>query len=309
MASRIPPSLAGSAHRANILKMWRHAIAVRVGRFNEVEQCAMRSPRASLGFSPLRPPVAKPPSKKPRPRDVMGTAATVKPRAVHSGQATVAAVAAKATPVKATPVKATQAKATLAKATPAKATPAKATPAKATQAKATQAKATQAKVLPAKVLPAKASPAKVTPAKVMPPAKASRASPTVAVGVKAAGASSPAAAAAPATSAPHSPKSVVGEMGGVVEECGTGGAKGAVEELRKAFLFQTRPCCLSTLMISVPPALPPALPFLFPSFLPFHFFSLLNQSTFRIPLVWLPSISLHSHPSLAPSVLFLMPLA
>ncbi|CAI6009495.1 unnamed protein product [Closterium sp. NIES-65] len=180
MASRIPPSLAGSAHRANILKMWRHAIAVRVGRFNKVEQCTMRSPRASLGFSPLRPqPVAKPPSKKPRPRDVMGTAATVKPKAVHSGQATVAAVAAKATPVKATPVKATQAKATLAKATPAKATPAKATPAKATQAKATQAKATQAKALPAKVLPAKASPAKVTPA-----------------------------------------KSVVGEMGGVVEECG-----------------------------------------------------------------------------------------
>ncbi|CAI5938158.1 unnamed protein product [Closterium sp. NIES-64] len=60
--------------------MWRRAIAWRVGRFSEKEQCALRSPRASLGFSPLRPkPVAKPPSKKPRPRDVMGTAAAVKP--------------------------------------------------------------------------------------------------------------------------------------------------------------------------------------------------------------------------------------
>ncbi|CAI5984075.1 unnamed protein product [Closterium sp. NIES-64] len=88
--------------------MWRRAIAWRVGRFSEKEQCALRSPRASLGFSPLRPkPVAKPPSKKPRPRDVMGTAAAVKPRAVHSGQATVAAATAKATPAKATEAKPT----------------------------------------------------------------------------------------------------------------------------------------------------------------------------------------------------------
>ncbi|CAI5995682.1 unnamed protein product [Closterium sp. NIES-65] len=148
--------------------MWRHAIAVRVGRLNKVEQCTIRSPRASLGFSPLRPkPVAKPPSKKPRPRDVMGTAAAVKPRAVHSGQATVAAAAAKATPVKATPVKATQAKAT---------------PAKATQAKATEAKATPAKVTPAKATPTKAAPAKATPAT---PAKATRAINAAVVDVKA----------------------------------------------------------------------------------------------------------------------------
>ncbi|CAI5984072.1 unnamed protein product [Closterium sp. NIES-64] len=222
------------ASRANILKMWRHAIAVRVGRLNEVEQCTIRSPRASLGFSPLRPkPVAKPPSKKPRPRDVMGTAAAVKPRAVHSGQATVAAAAAKATPVKATPVKATQAKAT---------------PAKATQAKATEAKATPAKVTPAKETPAKAAFAKATPAT---PAKATRAINAAVVDVKAAGASSPAVAAAaplspkagvvggsgiprPASSAaprrvaagatasgiPKPGKGVVGEMGGEVGECG-----------------------------------------------------------------------------------------
>ncbi|CAI5527288.1 unnamed protein product [Closterium sp. Naga37s-1] len=184
MASRIPPSLAGSARRANILKTWRHAIAVRVGRFNEVEQCAMRSPRASLGFSPLRPkPVAKPPSKKPRPRDVMGTAAAVKPRTVQSGQSTVAAAATKATPAKVTPAKAAP-KATPAKVAPAKATPAKATPAKATPAKATPAKATPAKATPAKATPAKPTPAKATPAKATPV------------------------------------KGVVGEMVGEVEECG-----------------------------------------------------------------------------------------
>ncbi|CAI5480231.1 unnamed protein product [Closterium sp. Yama58-4] len=229
MASRIPPSLAGSARRANTLKMWRHAIAVRVGRFNEVEQCAVRSPRASLGFSPLRPkPVAKPPSKKPRPRDVMGTAAAVKPRAVHSGQATVAAAAAKATPATATPAKATPTKATPAKATPAKATPAKATPATAAPAKVTPAKAMPTKVAPAKVTPAKASPAEVTPAKAPPaevtPAKAPAAKvtrPTKAVlakataakamiDVKGASAGNISAAAA----APHIPKAgIVGASG------------------------------------------------------------------------------------------------
>ncbi|CAI5942084.1 unnamed protein product [Closterium sp. NIES-64] len=238
MASRIPPSLAGSARRANILKTWRHAIAVRVGRFNKLEQCVMRSPRASLGFSPLRPkPVAKPPSKKPRPRDVMGTAAAVKPRAVHSGQATVAAAAAKATRAS---------KATPTKATPTKATPANATPAKATQAKATPAKLSLAKATPVKATPTYAMPAKATPAS---PAKATRASHTAAVGLKAAGASSLAAAAPltmkaglaggsgiprPASSAstrrvaagatasgiPKPRKGVVGEMGGEVEECG-----------------------------------------------------------------------------------------
>ncbi|CAI5502368.1 unnamed protein product [Closterium sp. Naga37s-1] len=237
MASRIPPSLVGSARRANLLKSWRHAIAVRVGRFNEEEQCAMRSPRASLGFSPLRPkPVAKPPSKKPRPRDVMGTAAAVKPRAVQSGQATVAAAATKATPAS---------KATSLNATPAKATPAKASPAKVTPVTAMPAKATPAKVTPVKVTPAKLSPAKATPAKA-----------TAAGGVMAAGASSPAAApAVPAAAGPHTSKAgvvgasgiprppssastrraavgaassgipkpgkgVVGEMGGEVEECG-----------------------------------------------------------------------------------------
>ncbi|CAI5502367.1 unnamed protein product [Closterium sp. Naga37s-1] len=166
MASWIPPSLAGSARRANILKTWRHAIAVRVGRFNEEEQCAMRSPRASLGFSPLRPkPVAKPPSKKPRPRDVMGTAAAVKPRAVQSGQVAVAAAAFNATPAKATPAKTTLAKLTPAKAAPAKATPTKATPAKVAPVKVTPAKASPAKVAPStKAVPAKAPASNVTPA-------------------------------------------------------------------------------------------------------------------------------------------------
>ncbi|CAI5928553.1 unnamed protein product [Closterium sp. NIES-64] len=165
--------------------MWRRAIAWRVGRFSEKEQCAMRSPRASLGFSPLRPkPVAKPPSKKPRPRDVMGTAAAVKPRAVQSGQATVAAAAVKATAAKATAAKTTEAKLV----TPAKATPAKAAPTKATPAKVTPAKATPAKVAP---------PTKAVPAKATPPG------PTATVDVKAASA-----------------KGVVGETGGEVEECG-----------------------------------------------------------------------------------------
>ncbi|CAI5942086.1 unnamed protein product [Closterium sp. NIES-64] len=203
MASLTNPSLVGSAscsalggisssfsrtrRGANVLKMWRRAIAWRVGRFSEKEQCALRSPRASLGFSPLRPkPVAKPPSKKPRPRDVMGTAAAVKPRAVQSGQATVAAAAVKATPAKATPAKVAPAKVTPIKATPAKATPAKATPpAKVTPIKATPAKATPAKATQAKVVPSKATPAKATPVKATPPAKG-----------------------------------VVGEMGGEVEECG-----------------------------------------------------------------------------------------
>ncbi|CAI5502343.1 unnamed protein product [Closterium sp. Naga37s-1] len=171
MASRIPPSLVGSARRANLLKTWRHVIAVRVGRFNEEEQCAMRSPRASLGFSPLRPkPVAKPPSKKPRPRDVMGAAAAVKPRATQSGQATVAAAAFKVTPAKETPAKTTSSKATLAKATPAKVTPTKATPVKVTPTKAAPAKVTQTKAAPAKATPAKVMPptTKATPAKVTP---------------------------------------------------------------------------------------------------------------------------------------------
>ncbi|CAI5978460.1 unnamed protein product [Closterium sp. NIES-65] len=208
MASLTTPSLVGSASRAvnaaacssssvmstrrvNIVKMWRRAIAWRVGRFSEKEQCALRSPRASLGFSPLRPkPVAKPPSKKPRPRDVMGTAAAVKPRAVQSGQATVTAAAVKATPAKATPTKASPAKATPAKVTPAKVTPAKATPAKPTPAKVTPAKVLQAKVTPSKAAPAKVTPTMATPAKAA-PAKA-----TVAGGVK------------------------VPEMGGEVEECG-----------------------------------------------------------------------------------------
>ncbi|CAI6009481.1 unnamed protein product [Closterium sp. NIES-65] len=134
--------------------MWRRAVAWRVGRFSEKEQCALRSPRASLGFSPLRPkPVAKPPSKKPRPRDVMGTAAAVKPRAVQSGQATVAAAATKAAPAKATPAKASEAKAALAKVTPAKAMPSKATPVKEALGKATPAKATPVKAAPAKATP------------------------------------------------------------------------------------------------------------------------------------------------------------
>ncbi|CAI6009480.1 unnamed protein product [Closterium sp. NIES-65] len=165
--------------------MWRRAISWRVGRFSEKEQCALRSPRASLGFSPLRPkPVAKPPSKKPRPRDVMGTAAAVKPRAVQSGQATVAAAAAKATRAsKATPAEATPAEATL-KATPVKVTPVKATPTKATPANATPAKTTQAKATPAKLSPAKATPVKATLTYATPA------------------------------------KGVVGEMGGEVEECG-----------------------------------------------------------------------------------------
>ncbi|CAI7830747.1 unnamed protein product [Closterium sp. NIES-54] len=178
MASRIPPSLVGSARRANLLKTWRHVIAVRVGRFNEEEQCTMRSPRASLGFSPLRTkPVAKPPSKKPRPRDVMGAAAAVKPRATQSGQATVAAAAFKVTLAKETPAKTTSSKATLAKATPAKVTPTKAIPVKVTPTKAAPAKVMQTKAAPAKAMPAKltqvtptkAAPAKATPAKVTPP--------------------------------------------------------------------------------------------------------------------------------------------
>ncbi|CAI5537002.1 unnamed protein product [Closterium sp. Naga37s-1] len=232
MASRITTSLVGSAavcgisssfsstrRGANVLKMWRRAIAWRVGRFSEKEQCATHPPRASLGFSPLRPkPVAKPPSKKPRPRDVMGTAAAVKPRAVHSGQATVAAAAAKATAAKATPAKTTEAKPTSVKATPAKAKPvnatlAKVTPAKATSTKATPAKATPAKATPIKAAPSKVTQAKATPTKVAPPTKAvpakataakvTPAGPTATVDVKAASA-----------------KGVVGEMGGEVEECG-----------------------------------------------------------------------------------------
>ncbi|CAI5500187.1 unnamed protein product [Closterium sp. Naga37s-1] len=241
MASRITTSLVGSAavcgisssssstrHGANVLEMWRRAIAWRVGRFSEKEQCAIHPPRASLGFSPLRPkPVAKPPSKKPRPRDVMGTAAAVKPRAVHSGQATVAAAATKATAAKATPAKTTEAKPTSVKATPAKATPVKATPAKAAPAKATPAKATPAKATPTKATPAKATPAKVTPTNVTPPTKAV---PAKATAAKVTAAKTTEAKVTPAKATPMAPAKatrssptaagVVGETGGEVEECG-----------------------------------------------------------------------------------------
>ncbi|GJP37776.1 hypothetical protein CLOM_g22191 [Closterium sp. NIES-68] len=146
-------------------KQWVQTVAFRVGRFNEEDECKPRSPRASLGFSPLRPKaVAKPASKKPRPRDVMASAAAVRSRAVQSGQATAAAAAVKATPAKAAPAMATPGKATPAKATPSKATPTIATRAKAAGKDGTAKAAAVVKAAGAKGGAGKRAAAKAAPA-------------------------------------------------------------------------------------------------------------------------------------------------
>ncbi|CAI5486633.1 unnamed protein product [Closterium sp. Naga37s-1] len=94
-----------------------HVVAIRVGQLNEDEQSTPRSPRASLGFSPLRPtkprsntPVSQLRSNTPTPTHVIakGTrasaAAPANAAVVRIAPVKPAAAAAKGTPTKATRV-------------------------------------------------------------------------------------------------------------------------------------------------------------------------------------------------------------
>ncbi|CAI5502063.1 unnamed protein product [Closterium sp. Naga37s-1] len=173
-----------------------HAVAVRVGRLNEDEQSTARSPRASLGFSPLRPtkpvsqprsntpvsqprsnmpvsqprsntPVSQPRSNTPTPTHVMGaraavTTAVLKRAGVSNADvktASVRSVAVKSVPVKAA-VSAAKA-IRVSAAAPAKAAAARSIPAKpaAAAAKGAPAKATRVTPAAASSVAAKSSPA------------------------------------------------------------------------------------------------------------------------------------------------------
>ncbi|CAI5495114.1 unnamed protein product [Closterium sp. Naga37s-1] len=138
-----------------------HAVAVRVGRLNEDEQSTARSPRASLGFSPLRPtkPVSQPRSNTPTPTHVMGARAAATTAVVKAAAVTNAVV--KSVAVSSRAVKAVSVKNIAVKNVPVKAavSAAKGTPVKGTRAPA--AAPVKAAVKPAAAA-ANGSPAKAT---------------------------------------------------------------------------------------------------------------------------------------------------